>query len=89
LLPYGRPLKKEKAMKGTISIDSERCKACGYCIDACPLQIIGWSQSLNSQGFAPVTLMNDEKKCTGCSLCFLVCPDVAIEVFRKEGEEKR
>ena len=78
-------------MKGTISIDIERCKACGYCIAVCPLKIIRQSDSLNNQGFAPAILIDDEKKCSGCGLCFTVCPDIVIEVFRiikKKKEEK-
>ena len=64
-----------------IVIDPERCKGCGYCVDACPQKILRLSEGLNSMGYHPVECF-DPEKCTGCTFCALMCPDLAIEVYK-------
>lgn len=73
----------------TIIINKDRCKACGFCIQFCPKQLLLMSDDLNLRGIH-YACMRDEaacpgataKECTGCAICGLVCPDVAIEVFK-------
>lgn len=74
-------------MKGTISVDSQRCKACCYCIEACPKDLIEQGVVLNKQGLAFVVFVNGNYDCTGCGLCFVVCPEVVIEVFKTTADE--
>lgn len=70
-------------LKGTITIDQERCKGCGLCILVCPQHVISLNERFfNAKGFHPAQL-NDEVGCTGCSVCAVICPDVAISVFRE------
>ena len=66
---------------GKISVNRERCKACGLCISFCPKKLICFSKEPNSQGFYPIE-PGSEENCTGCALCAEVCPDVVIEVWR-------
>jgi 2-oxoglutarate ferredoxin oxidoreductase subunit delta len=66
---------------GKISVNRERCKACGLCIFSCPKKLIVFSKESNSQGFYPIE-PSPEHECTGCALCAEVCPDVVIEVWR-------
>lgn len=68
-------------MKGTISIDPERCKGCALCIEFCPKKVITLSGRLNMKGYY-VAAFNDGKECTGCATCAVMCPEVAIEVMK-------
>lgn len=66
---------------GKIVIKQERCKSCGYCLNACPKKLIVLSKEMNEQGVFPAEFQ-DKGECTGCTLCAEVCPEVAIEVWR-------
>lgn len=70
-------------MKGMIVIDSELCKGCGYCVEACQLGLIVIGEKFNTRGFFPAASVHSEK-CTGCCMCAAMCPEVAIEVYREE-----
>ena len=62
-------------------IDVERCKGCGYCVEACPQKILRLAEVFNSMGYHPVECF-DPEKCKGCAFCAMMCPDTAIEVFK-------
>jgi len=82
----------------TIIINKDRCKACGFCIQFCPKQLLQMADDLNLRGIhyacikdergraiTESKIQNPKSKmltCTGCAICGLVCPDVAIEVFK-------
>jgi len=68
-------------MKGTITIDQERCKGCTLCIEFCPKKIIVLSDKLNAKGYF-VASINGNSECTGCGTCAVMCPEVAIEVMK-------
>ena len=68
-------------MKGSITIDSERCKGCSLCIEFCPKKVIVLSDRLNMKGYFAVEFQ-DNDQCTGCATCAVMCPEVAIEVFK-------
>ena len=68
--------------KGKITIDSERCKGCGLCLEFCPNGVLSLdAQELNPKGYHPVSAVSAQA-CTGCGICALMCPDVAIVVER-------
>ncbi len=50
-------------------IDSEKCIACGACVDACPTQAI----SVDKEG----KMVIDKDKCISCGTCAAVCPVTA------------
>ena len=64
-----------------ITIDQERCKACGLCIIYCPHNLIVAAEKINMRGVKPAQLKKGAK-CAGCMLCAIICPDNAIEVYK-------
>ena len=68
--------------RGTLVIDTEACKGCWLCIDACPPRVLEMtSQSLNSRGYRYPVLFPG---CTGCRACAQICPDFVFQVFKYE-----
>lgn len=66
-----------------LNIASERCKACGLCIDVCPKHVLALDEScVNELGYHPVRLI-DAATCTSCALCARICPDVVFTVFAR------
>jgi NAD-dependent dihydropyrimidine dehydrogenase PreA subunit len=71
----------EKRDRGKLEIDTDECKGCGLCIEACPPKVIGLSERLNHFGYR--TAVYTGAGCTGCGICFMVCPEPgAITVLR-------
>jgi len=65
---------------GFIEIDQERCKGCGLCINACPANVIRFSEEFNSKGYHPAEYIGEG--CIACQFCYYTCPDVCITVYR-------
>lgn len=74
-------------MTGSITINRERCKSCGYCIEACPMGVIAIGDAFNKSGIFPAVVLRPEK-CTGCAMCAKICPEIAIEVFITETGDR-
>ncbi len=55
-----------------IVIDSEKCTACGTCVDACPLELI------TVPGDSAV--IEDTDSCIDCGACVDECPEGAISL---------
>lgn len=68
--------------RGTLVIDTERCKGCGVCITACKLNVIGLSKKVNGKGYNYLEMQSDA--CVGCANCALICPDGVISVYREK-----
>lgn len=69
--------KKAKKVQGTVYVDRERCKGCGFCVEFCPSHALSLDKGFNTKGYHPPILSSPED-CTGCDLCGLYCPDFAI-----------
>jgi 2-oxoglutarate ferredoxin oxidoreductase subunit delta len=67
--------------RGTVLIDTDMCKGCELCIEACPPQVLSMSQEINEKGFHFPLLTPG---CTSCRACQQVCPDYVFEVYRFE-----
>ena len=60
-----------------VTINVERCKGCGFCVEFCPTKVLSLSSAFNSKGYhAPYVVLAE--KCSGCDLCGMYCPDFAI-----------
>ena len=69
------------APRGKVTIDTEECKGCGVCVDACPPKCLLLLPELNSYGVHPAHYTGEN--CSGCGICFYVCPEPgAITVYR-------
>ncbi len=65
-----------------LTFDTDKCKGCGLCVDACPKHLLTISKELiNKKGHHPATI-TDENACVGCASCAMMCPDCIITVER-------
>jgi 2-oxoglutarate ferredoxin oxidoreductase subunit delta len=70
--------------RGIVIIDTDRCKGCCLCVEACPTGLLQIAKkSVNIKGYSYVIQENWEQ-CNGCTSCAIVCPDACIEVYRKK-----
>ena len=63
-----------------VTIDLERCKGCGICVQACPQNVLATDKStLNKSGYYATRPILPEK-CTACAICARMCPHCVIKV---------
>lgn len=63
-----------------VTFNTERCKGCGLCIEACPKKILEIARDvLNAKGYHPAR-MTAQEKCIACAMCAAMCPDCVIKV---------
>ena len=75
-----------KKARGTVFVDIERCKGCGFCVEFCPMRVLAIAERFNANGYHyPVVIAAE--KCAGCDLCGMYCPDFAIYGVREAGPE--
>ncbi len=72
-------------IKGVIVVDTQRCKGCGICVTACPLNLIEMSKEVNAKGYTYAMLADADQKCIGCASCGIICPDSCIKVYREKS----
>jgi 2-oxoglutarate ferredoxin oxidoreductase subunit delta len=70
-------------IKGTVVVDTERCKGCNLCVVACPSKVLTLSKQVNGKGYSYCTMANPDD-CVGCASCALVCPDSCLTVYRQK-----
>jgi len=62
-------------------IDSKRCKSCGFCVEACPKNVLEIGQEMNANGY-PYAVAAREEDCIACKSCSTICPEAAIEIWK-------
>ena len=63
-----------------VTFQTDLCKGCGLCVNACPKGCLTIDTGLiNKKGYSPA-VMNDQEKCIGCAFCATMCPDCIITV---------
>ena len=72
-------------IRGAIVVDTERCKGCALCVEACPQDVIALAKKVNVSGYPFVEVVNQDN-CIGCASCAIVRPDGCITVYRKKME---
>lgn len=69
--------------KGKVIIEENRCKGCGLCTTACPVNIVTLDTSrINVKGYHPVSI-TEMDKCIGCANCATMCPDNVLTIERE------
>ena len=65
-----------------VTFDSDRCKGCALCVDACPNKIIVIAKNkMKAKGHSPAEVTQPEK-CIGGAFCATMGPDCVITVER-------
>ena len=68
-------------IKGTLVINTERCKGCDLCVVACPTNVLTLGKEVNNKGYH-YAYMEHPDECIGCANCGYVCPDGCITVYK-------
>lgn len=77
---------KIKEANGTVHINKNWCKGCGYCVKYCPTGVLAMSKEYNKKGYHPPEAVNPEK-CRDCKFCEVICPEFAIYITADKDEE--
>lgn len=68
-----------------VSIETDMCKACGYCEEMCPKDVFEQTHEFNKEGYEAYRVAHTEN-CIGCLSCIATCPDFAVTVKLAETE---
>jgi 2-oxoglutarate ferredoxin oxidoreductase subunit delta len=69
--------------KGKITFNTEKCKGCLLCVEACPKKILAPDKSkMNDKGYNLIMVTNPGE-CIGCAFCAMMCPDSVITVEKE------
>lgn len=60
----------------SVLIDTDKCTACGTCIDACPSNVLAFDESDETK----IAMVTAEENCSGCGACAIKCVEQAITV---------
>jgi len=71
--------KKEHTFTKFVKLDTKKCKACWFCIDDCPNEVIKkvdlpWHKH---------SLILQPDNCIGCFICIDTCKNEAFSIFPK------
>jgi 2-oxoglutarate ferredoxin oxidoreductase subunit delta len=68
-------------IKGSVVIDTDRCKGCDLCVVACPADVLVLGKEVNVKGYRYSQVVAPDD-CIGCANCGQVCPDGCITVYK-------
>ncbi len=67
-----------------VTIEKNRCKGCGLCVNTCPKKVLAMSKEINDKGYF-FSFPENQAACIGCRFCAFMCPDVAITIEQEEA----
>jgi 2-oxoglutarate ferredoxin oxidoreductase subunit delta len=73
--------------RGFVAVNTEECKGCKLCVDACPVDVLSISSLFNVHGYNHAEY--EGQGCTGCGVCFYACPEPGALVVFKNWEKVR
>ena len=63
-----------------LTFNTDLCKGCGLCVDACPKGcLVIATDKINKKCYSTAQMAEPEK-CIGCAFCATMCPDCIITV---------
>jgi 2-oxoglutarate ferredoxin oxidoreductase subunit delta len=68
-------------IKGTVVVNTDRCKGCDLCVVACPTNVLILSKEVNAKGYR-YAQMQQPDECIGCANCGYVCPDGCLTIYK-------
>ncbi|MDR0507965.1 MAG: 4Fe-4S binding protein [Dysgonamonadaceae bacterium] len=68
-------------IKGTVVVNTDRCKGCDLCVVACPTSVLILSREVNAKGYHYAQVQKPDE-CIGCANCGYVCPDGCLTVYK-------
>jgi 2-oxoglutarate ferredoxin oxidoreductase subunit delta len=69
-------------VRGTVTVNTERCKGCNLCVVACPSDVLELHpREVNDKGYHYV-YMKQPEECIGCANCGIVCPDGCLTIYK-------
>ena len=66
-----------------VTVDFDICVADGACIEACPVNVYEWLDTLGHPASEKKPFMIREKDCIFCMACENVCPPQCVKIFQK------
>lgn len=60
-----------------VTIDVEKCEACGECVEVCAVQALSIEEE---DGKMVAVFTEDPEECLGCESCVEVCQEGAITI---------
>ncbi|MDR0463718.1 MAG: 4Fe-4S binding protein [Treponema sp.] len=62
----------------TTFVINDKCKSCGLCVKACPVEAINAAASAVKEKSRPYVI--NQKLCTSCGSCLRACKFAAIDI---------
>jgi formate hydrogenlyase subunit 6/NADH:ubiquinone oxidoreductase subunit I len=65
-------------------IQKQKCVSCWICIEACPVDCLGWTFTRDTTDRRGYPFLDDARACIACGFCAVDCPVDAIEMIKPE-----
>jgi formate hydrogenlyase subunit 6/NADH:ubiquinone oxidoreductase subunit I len=76
--------KSHDASNYRVRITASKCKACGLCVDRCPMDALRLEDSAEATSKEGKAALLDQGKCLGCGVCVYKCPTQSLILELRE-----